>query len=222
MGKIILTVMLCACFMAAWASEEAYITDDGNLNVLGFTNNMYVMRPEDLAAARQQPECRPAADFPEGNWGPVESGYQLSLRLNKPAYTNGEPIFATLLMRNVTNAAVYLHYGAFPMDGEYGPIGFVVTSKSGVLTPREFGGPYIVTTAAFRWVLPGTQAKYVERLNRRYDLTNGTYTVQAVKSAWVSPWPVEIKDHHVIFNRSSQQTVQVNSAEVKITIKNSP
>ena len=54
------------------------------------------------------PKCRPAEDDPEGHWGAPSEGYQLSIRLEKETFTNGEPITASVLLRNVSDRPLYV------------------------------------------------------------------------------------------------------------------
>lgn len=67
------------------------------------------VRTQQLLDARKSPESRPAALDPEGHWGEVLGGFQISLRLARPSYTNAEPIVATVLIRNVSD-----HDSAWP------------------------------------------------------------------------------------------------------------
>ncbi|HEV2693529.1 MAG TPA: hypothetical protein VG347_11590 [Verrucomicrobiae bacterium] len=222
MKAIILTALFYACCMVGRANENIYITDDGQVSPMTITNKMYLMPPDKLEAAKHLPECLPAQNFPKGNWGAVQDGYQLSMRFEKQVFTNGEPIVATLLMRNVTNIDLYLHYSTYPVGFDNGPVRLAVTSGSHLLTPHKFSGPEVILGNSYvQWLMPGTQAKYIERLDQRFDLPAGAYVVQAIIPAWVVPWPKVDEKHHPTFNWSLQKTVQVKSAEVKIIIKDS-
>jgi hypothetical protein len=59
-----------------------------------------------LEAAKHSSECRPAELDPEGHWGPVYSGYQLSLRFSNDICHVGEKIAAVVVLRNVTTNAL--------------------------------------------------------------------------------------------------------------------
>ena len=63
--------------------------------------------PEQIEAARSAPECRPADNDSDGNWGAPWEGIQLSIRLQKKAFTNGEPIVACVTLRNVGDKVRY-------------------------------------------------------------------------------------------------------------------
>ena len=151
------------------------------------------MDPQKVEAAKKSRESLPAEEFPEGNWGVVTNGCQLSLRFTKTNYTNGEPVEVILLLRNVTNQTARLNYlrRAELLDG---PATFQIISDSGKVIPEHypsaqlFEGGFIATCP-----LPGTQHKYVEHLNRGYDLTNGTYNVRAVIRMTNNSPPTEVK-----------------------------
>jgi hypothetical protein len=46
-------------------------------------------------------EALPAEQDPEGNWGAVTNGLQMSVRLYQRQFTNGQPVRVTILWRNV-------------------------------------------------------------------------------------------------------------------------
>lgn len=135
---------------------------------------VYPCQFEDLRTNR---EYLPAGEFSEGNWAESFLGCQLSLRFTKPVYTNGEPVMAVLLVRNVTNQVVDLRALQHPMGG---PVHFHVVSEAGSILPeREFHPVYFGSSGSSRPILPGTQWKFRENLNEGYTLQPGTYTVQA-------------------------------------------
>ena len=208
------------CFVKADDTNVVFITDDGYLMQLN-SGGKLVVSPDVAEAAKKMKECLPATDFPEGNWGLVKGGFQLSLRFEKQIFTNGEPITGILLMRNVTNENVYLQYNPFPIGYADGPIGFQVTPDSGQpLIQHEYNAE-IWNGGGFRWLKPGTQAKYFERLDKRFNFKNGTYTVVALKTASCLPWP-KIENGTPVFMQSLQTNVQLQSAPVTIKIEDSP
>ena len=172
---VLIASLLVASFaVSAAETNTIYVTDEGGLFLESDARGRY-MDPAKVEAARKMRECLPAADFPEGNWGQTNGGFQLSLRLNKTSYTNDEPIVATLLLRNVTNCLqMSCVTPLVPFDG---PIRMRVTSDAGVVIPEK--AVEVVVGPGIGAVFPGTQRKYVEHLNRAYALTNGTYTAQA-------------------------------------------
>jgi hypothetical protein len=60
----------------------------------------------------------------------------------------------------------------------------------------------------------------LERLDKRFDLTNGTYTIQALKTASYLPFP-KIDNGTPVFVWSLQKNAEVKSAAVTIKIENS-
>ena len=186
------------------ATNELYMTEDIQIMYRGNAGEIH--QDAILAAAKKAREALSAKDFPEGNWGGVEHGLQLSLRLARPDFTNGEPIFATLLLRNTTtsnmNSFMYPPYTEF-CDG---PADFNIASASGEVPPSH--APLIPG------VMPGlhdapnskVQHKILEHVDSGYHLTNGAYTIQAV-----------IK---VIYPGSNHwEHVEVKSAKVPVEIK---
>jgi hypothetical protein len=119
-------------------------------------------------------ECLPASEFPEGNWGNATNGLQVSLRFDKATYTNNEPITATILVRNVsTNVIDFMELYVSEKDG---PIRFFATTED----------DHRVEPIEWRAVEPlnseiqfGSQRKFVERFDKDYKLTNGTFYIQA-------------------------------------------
>src|ERR1035438_8320956 len=72
---------------------------------------------EQTEAAKGRPESRPAELDPEGHWGTVTAGVQLSIRLSKNFFALGQPIEATVTLRNVTtNSMNLLSAGAWTID----------------------------------------------------------------------------------------------------------
>ena len=139
------------------------------------------------------PECRPAKDFPEGNWGSTNAGLQLSLRFTKQTYTDGEPITAILLVRNVTNELVSFVLLQNGMLG--GPIPFEVMAGDGHLIPaREYSTWIMVNPSSWMPTIPPqTQRKLEEHLDGAYNLTNGTYSIRAVLSVGQEEGNAEVK-----------------------------
>jgi hypothetical protein len=120
-----------------------------------------------IEEAQRSRESRPASEDPEGHWGPATNGFQLSLRFEKEAYTNGEPVVATMLVRNVSNVRQRYAFSAR-----------VSAAKSGSpLKRKDDTGLTIITS--YRFLHPQTQARYQETINHVYDLTPGEYTFWA-------------------------------------------
>jgi hypothetical protein len=192
--------------------------------------------------------------FLEDNWGQANNGFQLSLCLEKHTFTNGEPVVAILLLRNVTNTNLRLQYfPRFPVKYSSSPLGFEVTSETGqVLIENENILPTITSQLSPSQLDSGSQAKFVAQIDKKFNLTNGIYSIKAVMEAISGPFPqidtndlsgvnYNIANIHDAFSnpqfakamsnalinayaRASKTTVtvKVKSAEVKIKIGNSP
>lgn len=75
-------------------------------------SNRVVVPTNVVAAALKAPESRPAQDDPEGHWGPIIAGWQLSLRLSTNTFAPGQPVSGTVLLRNVTDKEMQYYYVA--------------------------------------------------------------------------------------------------------------
>jgi len=171
---LFLLFAICSMLRAA-ETNDLYLTDDGK-SIDGWSLHPE-KNPKLVQAAIMTNESLPAEEFPEGHWGSVQDGFQLSLRFDKQSYTNGEPICAILLLRNVTNRV--LRYGVGP-DYVDCPVGFSVTSTDGKQIPlleKFFSGG----SAWQVFLPPKTQHRYTGLLKERYELTNGIYSVCALK-----------------------------------------
>ena len=174
---IAVSVLLLGNFLTiADETNLFYITDDTHLfDPAGMRENM---NPKKIEVAKTMRECLPAKDFPEGNWGDVQGGYQMSLRFGKSVFTNSESIMAILLLRNVTNNTVL--YDALPVGYSDGPIGFEVTDSNGRnISQHLYTVGHIEGNQFVAGVVPLAQVKFLERLDKRFDLTNDSYSVQA-------------------------------------------
>jgi hypothetical protein len=191
-----------------------FVTDDGYLS-----SSSPEIKSAIYEASKTNQESMPACDFTEGNWGPVYGGFQLSLRFQKQTFTNGEPITAILLIRNVTNSSMYLHFDLFPVGYMDGPIGFRVLNDIGEPIPQHQYNAGVWSGGA-RCLATGTQAKFQESLDQRFDLSNGTYSVQAIRKALYLPSP-NFENDQPVFQWSLQKEVEVKSAEVTIKIVSS-
>lgn len=166
-GVILLSLMV---FPAARAAEtnDVYVTDDGFLSI---------RHSDKLEEAKKSNESLPAERFPEGNWGAITNGFQLSLRFEKKVFTNGEPIRAIMLLRNTTTNRLLAYTAAF--SPTRGPIGLKVLSESGGVIP-PISNEIDTISSRGRSLSPRTQHKYVEYVERTFAVqTNGNYKVRA-------------------------------------------
>jgi hypothetical protein len=202
--------LLIPLFIKAEETNEVYVIDDP-VGIVFIGENAAKVHHAELVQQAQKIKTReslPAKDFPEGNWGEVTNGFQLSLRFNKTAYTNGESIETILLLRNVTNQVIQLGYSKL-LDSLDGPAKFQILSDTGQVIPEHYYSPipnWLPGANVDKSPQPGTQRRYVEHLDGEYHLTNGTYSVCASISMSYYGSPI----------------TQVKSAPVTIKIEDSP
>ncbi|HYG36421.1 MAG TPA: hypothetical protein VEC99_16625 [Clostridia bacterium] len=143
--------------------------------------------PELLKKAESSPGSRPAENDPAGHWGAPWEGVQLSIRLPKEAYTNGEPILACVTLRNTSfkvrafrtvsslkerDTKLTVMRGQERMLGEDDPKPWETFQER--LRHLKAGSMHDVS------LLPGTQYQFVYDLREIFDLKlAGTYSVQA-------------------------------------------
>jgi len=159
-GLAALSLFCCLYLFASETNSHFATVDDSGKNVSssGAGTNEYL----------------PADQFAEGNWGAATNGVQLSLQFNKATYTNGEPIIATLLVRNVTNKMT--SFVCSYVSNRDGPVRFIVTTDDNrSVEPVQFDSISPLKTN----FLPATQRKFVERFDKDYYLTNGNYYARA-------------------------------------------
>lgn len=166
-------------------SPEFFITDEART-----TPPNSVFTQEQVKKARRAKDSRPASADPEGNWGVPSQGFQLSLRFNKASFTNGEPVIASVILRNVSDRTLDYPYEYAPDNRE---ITFNVlrgeTRVYGMydLTPgASFADKVRAAPSGHGWIRsspPGTQRKFFVNLDKIYSLTNtGEYTVFAKRT----------------------------------------
>jgi len=147
-----------------------FLTDNGFLFWYKSSGER-VVNIKTIKEAEQSKESRPDNQDPEGHWGQTTNGFQVSLRFEKEKYTNGEPVLATMLMRNVTGKP----------ETYFRPIYIVATKDGKVLRRKDDTGLIEITMLPEISLFPQTQHRYQETLNQIYDLTpSGEYTFQAV------------------------------------------
>jgi len=122
------------------------------------------------------PEEGPAGGDPAGNWGPVDGGAQLSLRLATNRFVLGEMITAYIILRNCGDS-ILTYSKAFAQGGvcnfdlwDQGPIEHRGVEIRPVLVGLD--GPQIPK---------GAQHRSWARLDKVFDLTQpGRYVVRAI------------------------------------------
>jgi hypothetical protein len=186
---LLLALPLASCLVASISAQtnQFYVTDEGK-----GSNPSDALSPEQIEKAKHAKDSRPAEDDPEGHWGPVSEGFRLSLRFEKDCFTNGEPVTACVILRNVSDKSLTYPYEYSPDERE---ITFVVVREQS----RAYGIYDVRPGATFQerlgilrqghgWTRispPGTQRKFLVNLNNIFPLTtNGEYTVSAKRSVW--------------------------------------
>jgi hypothetical protein len=186
-------------------TNQYYIYDESVTPYL--TNTIFTA--EQIAKAKNAIDSGPVENDPNGNWGKVLEGFQLSIRFNKFSFTNGEPITAMVTLRNVTNKLLW-----YPVSyGEDTETTFVLMKgQDQVLRKDEPHGTNFFdrVRAVHRgsegsWASPvGTQRKFPFELNTIYDLnTNGEYLVQAKRKI------PNIAQNAVVEITSGRATIQI-------------
>ncbi len=120
-------------------------------------------------------ETLPAQDDPESAWGPISGGYQLCLRFEKEVFQVGEPILASILVRNASDG--------FLGDavGIPGSTQFFLSGERGQEVRAKLGLPPATKRRQFA-LWRGTQYKFKVPLSEFFELDRpGLYTVTVHK-----------------------------------------
>jgi hypothetical protein len=146
-----------------------FLTDENLL--FWYKKNERLVEVNRIKDAEQLPEARPAEQDPEGHWGEVAHGLQVSFRLKKQIFTKGEPIEVFIFVRNVTNKPV-----------SYVPLTQVSGTRNGkpLVQKGAADGEISISSPMGATVFPQTQKKRYERLDQLFDLAEpGEYFFQA-------------------------------------------
>jgi hypothetical protein len=148
-----------------------FLTDNGFLFWFGHTRERLVDINK-IKEAKASKESRPADQDVEGHWGQATNGFQLSLRFEKGIFSNGEPVVAVTLMRNITNQP----------QNYFRPV-YIVATKDGKPLKRKDNKDINVieiTISPKTTLFPQTQKREIERLDQIYDLAqSGEYLFRA-------------------------------------------
>src|SRR3954471_23859078 len=93
-----LTVQLGKAQTTNTIPPNLYLTDDGK--VFSFKSGQRMIRVRSIEEAKRLKESQSAEQDPDGHWGEITNGLQLSLRFEKGEYQVGEPLTAVVLLRN--------------------------------------------------------------------------------------------------------------------------
>ena len=141
-----------------------------------------------------------ADEDPDGNWGLVTDGFQLSIRFSKSTYTNGEPIEALVIFRNVSDRSrEFVSSSAVDRN-----LTFVIIDESGAVLQKraaEFDRFQDMHSDA----LPiGGQTKSRHRVDAGFDFSNkGTYNVSVTRT---------------VYSREGKSPIPVSSASAQIHV----
>ena len=147
--------------------------------------------PQQIKEALSAPDCRPAEDDPPGHWGTTWEGLQLSIRLTKEVFTNGEPVVACVTLRNICDRVRFFQVGPYPEEkdtkitllrGQQRILGEDDPKPGGSFRERlrsvragSAPGPVPIS--------PGTQRQFFRDLSKLFDLSvGGSYSAHAERS----------------------------------------
>jgi hypothetical protein len=128
------------------------------------------------AVAVRNGECRPANFDPDGHWGALAGGFQMSVRTQTNVFTSDSPVPVTVNFRNTTtNSLTMLE------NQSRAALLLIVEDESGhalPVVPQKYDdtGFYLKPLAA------KTQARYVYNLNEFYKFHPGSYKITAKKT----------------------------------------
>lgn len=172
-----MSLMLFCLLGRAFDTNTVYPIDDGTL-VMQNAKGEIELNQQKLENAKRVKECFPASEFPEGNWGAIAEGLQLSLRFETNEFISGSPIPAIIIIRNVTNSIQTYH--AFKLLGRTSPVSVVVTDINGTNLSLKSENLTVVASRNIR-LFPGTEQKFSERIDNLYNFsTNGPVNVFAM------------------------------------------
>ena len=144
--------------------------------------------PEQIAAARTAPDCREAEADPQGHWGTPWEGAQLSIRLQKEHFTNGEPVVACVTLRNISDRVLYFDVGPYPEEkdtkivltrGQERILGVDDPKPRGTFQER-LSSVRAGSSPGFVPISPGTQRQFFRDLSKMFDLSVvGSYSASA-------------------------------------------
>ncbi len=124
-------------------------------------------------------ELLPSVEDIGGNWGSVTNGVQLSVRLYRTNFLQGEPIFLVVLWRNVGQAPAYFTSATWE-NYDFDLLVRRDNQPVRVLLPRLDSSTAFDGSAGGEYVNPRTQMRFVIELDKIVDVgTPGTYSVSA-------------------------------------------
>lgn len=158
----------------------------------GQTNHIsFASRPhEDTAADGSDPvkviraegrffrETLPADQYPEGNWGAVTNGIQMSTRVYETNCVIGKPVVAVILWRNASQTTVIFTHDAPPRIENY--TFDLIMKRDGIPLPpriprlipnwRQIIDNYMGAMPSGSYTYPNSQWRFTQRLDEIFDL----------------------------------------------------
>jgi len=167
--------------------------------------NKTIISNGQILEAQSAQESLPEQNDPAGHWGESSGGFRLSLRFAKASYTNGEPVLARILLRNVSDKLLVFIVSDTGDPGD----SFAVFRSNEKLRRRDEPGPNATLREKLNAIQSGathycespphTQREFVVDLTKVFDLgTNGQYI--AVASREVADF-----SHHSLTNVTSSK-----------------
>ncbi len=193
--NVLRTVLLLALFVGCSSSHPTSNSARQTREIVRSQPPLWrpyiTITPEQIAAARVAPDCRAAEDDPQGHWGAPWEGAQLSIRVQKEHFTNGEPVVACVTLRNVSDRVLYFDVGAYPEEkdtkvvltrGQERILG-VDDPKPGETFLRRLSYIRAGSSPGPMPISPGTQRQFFRDLSKVFDLSAaGSYSAYAERS----------------------------------------
>jgi hypothetical protein len=176
----IIPLLLFVTSALAIETNTVYLRPEGGVPLSGeASTNAYEMQGNE---AKDLPESRPAELDPDGHWGAISSDLQLSIRFSTNIFMVGDPIEATVILRNTsTNAVILPTSGPWTMDFS------AMTQRKGTLKPADRSKWYRYSGPANLPLRSRRQISYRFKLNDIFDLqAPGKYRLSAkrLKDKW--------------------------------------
>jgi hypothetical protein len=164
------------------ATATAFARSDADTNevFLPVDPRVYTSKTAEAAATKTQTEAakslsesRPAKLDPEGHWGEVISGLQMSIRFDKTIAKPGEAVTVTVILRNTTTNPITV------FSPTQASIGLVVANERKEVLPTPKASWTV--SGPMNLLLPGhRQFLYRFKLGEHINLTSeGVYSVYA-------------------------------------------
>jgi hypothetical protein len=99
-----LTILICVLVRcpSAWSQHTNLVFLPMEIMAFGETNANHKYNTEVRDTAIRLGECKPAELDPQGNWGQVVLGFQLSLRARTNTFSKRESVPVSIIFRNTT------------------------------------------------------------------------------------------------------------------------